>query len=95
MQALKSEKEYESNEIVVQKIPIKQIEVERQVRQHFDDEKLLELADSIREHGIQNPIHVRFVEEGKYTIITGERRFSVPNTLMLAFQPEYIKILNC
>lgn len=87
MQALKSQKEYESDAIAIQNIPLKQIEVEKQVRQHFDEEKLSELADSIREHGIQNPIHVRFVEEGKYVIITGERRFRASQNLNIEFIP--------
>lgn len=87
MQALKSQKEYESDKIAIQHIPIAQIEVEKQVRQYFDDEKLSELADSIREHGIQNPIHVRFMEEGKYVVITGERRFKASQKLNLEFIP--------
>ncbi len=87
MQALKSPKEYESDEIVIKNIPLNKIEVEKQVREHFDDEKLSELADSIREHGIQNPIHVRSLEERKYIILTGERRFRASQKLNLEFIP--------
>ncbi|MDI1476110.1 ParB/RepB/Spo0J family partition protein [Polyangium sp. y55x31] len=48
-----------------------------QPRQHFDDEALEELAASIREHGILEPIVVRRPQAGadKYEIIAGERRW--------------------
>ncbi|MDC0746254.1 ParB/RepB/Spo0J family partition protein [Polyangium mundeleinium] len=48
-----------------------------QPRQHFDDEALEELAASIREHGILEPIVVRRAQAGadKYEIIAGERRW--------------------
>jgi len=45
-----------------------------QPRQDFDEEKLKELADSIREHGLLQPILVR-PEGNGYQIIAGERRF--------------------
>ena len=46
----------------------------RQPRKHFDDHALLELASSIRQHGLLQPITVRAAEIG-YEIILGERRF--------------------
>ncbi len=46
-----------------------------QPRQHFDNEALSELADSIEKHGIMQPIVVRAVGNGQYEIIAGERRF--------------------
>jgi len=48
-----------------------------QPRQHFDDEALEELATSIREHGIIEPLVVRRAQAGadKYEIIAGERRW--------------------
>jgi ParB family chromosome partitioning protein len=45
-----------------------------QVRTIFDEDKLAELADSIKERGVLNPIHVRAEGDG-YIIITGERRY--------------------
>jgi len=49
-----------------------------QTRTSFDQEKLAELADSIRASGVVQPIVVRegenFKEDGRYTLITGERR---------------------
>lgn len=47
---------------------------EQQPRQYFDDVKLMELAASIRRHGLLQPITVRSVEDG-YEIVMGERRF--------------------
>ncbi len=46
-----------------------------QPRKHFDPDKIRELAESISEHGIVQPIIVRFVQEGKYEIVIGERRW--------------------
>lgn len=56
-------------------IPINKIKANKyQPRTHFDDEKLMELASSIRENGLLQPITVRQVGR-KYEIIAGERRF--------------------
>ena len=45
-------------------------------RKHFDAEALKDLAESIRKHGVLQPILVRGVEEdGKYELVAGERRF--------------------
>ncbi len=46
-----------------------------QPRKYFDREALEELADSIRENGLLQPILVRAYAEGRYQIIAGERRF--------------------
>ncbi|QQO09403.1 ParB/RepB/Spo0J family partition protein [Breznakiella homolactica] len=45
-----------------------------QPRTHFDEEALIELADSIREHGVIQPIIVEETEDGGYIIVAGERR---------------------
>ena len=45
-----------------------------QPREVFDETGLEELADSIREHGVIQPIIVRPIENGKYELIAGERR---------------------
>jgi len=44
-------------------------------RKHFDTKAMLELAESIRKHGILQPILVREVETSFYEIVAGERRF--------------------
>lgn len=46
-----------------------------QPRKDFDDEKISELADSIKEHGVITPILVQKSENGFYKIIAGERRW--------------------
>ncbi len=48
---------------------------ELQPRKFFDDERLTELADSIRENGVVQPIVVQMGENKKYEIICGERRW--------------------
>ena len=57
-------------------IPLSQIESCRaQPRKNFDQEKLEELADSIRQHGVIQPLTVRKLSSGYYQIIAGERRW--------------------
>ena len=57
-------------------IPISQVEsYSGQPRKHFDEESLQELADSITEHGIIQPLTVRKLSSGYYQIIAGERRW--------------------
>lgn len=57
-------------------VPIARIEPRTdQPRKVFDDETLEELAESIREHGIIQPITVRETSTGYYQIIAGERRW--------------------
>lgn len=57
-------------------IKINDVEPNRnQPRKQFDDDAMQQLADSIREHGIIQPIMVRPVSAGGYQIIAGERRW--------------------
>ena len=57
-------------------IPLSQIESCRaQPRKSFDQEKLEELADSIRQHGVIQPLTVRKLSSGYHQIIAGERRW--------------------
>ena len=57
-------------------IPISQVEnCSSQPRKHFDEDSLQDLADSIREHGIIQPLTVRKLSSGYYQIIAGERRW--------------------
>lgn len=63
-----------SSEVIL--LPLSQVEPGlRQPRKHFDQEALEELAESIRLHGILQPITVRRLESGYYQIIAGERRW--------------------
>ena len=45
-----------------------------QPRKRFDDDELLQLAMSIKEHGILQPVVVRAQNDGQYQLIAGERR---------------------
>ena len=57
-------------------LPISQVEsCASQPRKQFDPESLADLADSIREHGIIQPLTVRKLQSGYYQIIAGERRW--------------------
>ena len=57
-------------------LPISQVETcSSQPRKRFDDESLQELADSISQHGIIQPLTVRKLSYGYYQIIAGERRW--------------------
>ena len=57
-------------------LPISQVEsCSSQPRKHIDEASLEELADSIREHGIIQPLTVRKLASGYYQIIAGERRW--------------------
>lgn len=57
-------------------LPISQVEPGlNQPRKRFDEEALAELAESIRAHGIIQPLTVRLLSSGYYQIIAGERRW--------------------
>lgn len=60
----------------IQTLRLSQIEPKAdQPRKHFDEEALLELSDSIKRHGLLQPIIVRESAQGYYQIIAGERRW--------------------
>ena len=46
-----------------------------QPRRYFDPEKLQQLTDSIKQHGILEPLLVRPLEQGGYELVAGERRY--------------------
>ena len=75
LSAIFSENDTEDmNEIV--SLKISQIEPNRnQPRRSFDEDALQELADSISEHGVLQPILVRPQIYGGYQIVAGERRY--------------------
>lgn len=57
-------------------LPLQKVEPNPdQPRRNFDEDQLLALSDSIREHGIVQPLAVRAVGDGYYQIIAGERRW--------------------
>ena len=65
-----------------------------QPRSNFNDETLEELASSIRELGIIQPITVRKLDFNKYQLVSGERRFRASKLVGLATIPAYIRIAN-
>ena len=62
-----------------------------QPRMSFDTEALEELTSSIRTLGLIQPITVRKTEDGKYQIISGERRFRACRAAGMDFIPAYIR----
>ena len=64
-----------------------------QPRKQFDEEKLNELADSIRRHGVVQPILVRKKGE-RYTIVAGERRYRAARLACLATVPVVVRELE-
>ena len=65
-----------------------------QPRTHFEEDALNELASSIKEHGIIQPITVRKLGYDKYQLISGERRFRASQLAGLTSVPAYIRIAN-
>src|SRR5690554_308946 len=65
-----------------------------QPRTSFNEETLLELASSIRELGVIQPITVRKLEFNKFQLVSGERRFRASKLLGLETIPAYIRIAN-
>ncbi|AEI46451.1 ParB/RepB/Spo0J family partition protein [Paenibacillus mucilaginosus] len=75
----------------VVEIPLAQLRANPyQPRRNFNDETIQELADSIKEHGVIQPIIVRSVLKG-YEIIAGERRFRASQKCGMATVPAVIK----
>ncbi|MCB9278411.1 MAG: ParB/RepB/Spo0J family partition protein [Lewinellaceae bacterium] len=76
-------------------VPIDQIESNPdQPRKDFDPEALQELADSIKVHGIIQPLTVRRLNAKQYQIISGERRWRASKLAGIKEAPAYIRIAN-
>lgn len=73
-------------------IPVSNIEVNPfQPRKDFDPETLQELADSIKVHGIIQPVTVRRLARNQYQLISGERRFQAARKAGLKSIPAYVR----
>ncbi len=72
--------------------PIGAIRVVGNVRRVFSEEPLAELADSVRQHGIIQPLVVRAAEDGGYELIAGERRLRAAQRAELADVP--VRVLH-
>lgn len=76
-------------------IPIALIEANPfQPRTHFEKEALIDLTNSIKEHGIIQPITLRKTGVNSYQIISGERRFKASQIAGLNEVPAYIRVAN-
>lgn len=79
----------------ISEIPIEQIEANpNQPRREFDETALNELANSIHEIGIIQPITLRQVEDNKFQIIAGERRWRASQIAGLRAMPAYIRTIK-
>lgn len=79
----------------VSNIPLKQIEANPfQPRTHFEEEALQELADSLKQHGIIQPVAVRKMGYDKFQLISGERRFRAAQLAGLELIPAYVRVAN-
>lgn len=84
-----------SGSSTINEITISQIEPNpNQPRHEFDQDALEELAISIRELGIIQPITLRQVADDKYQIIAGERRWRASQLAGLETIPAYIRTVN-
>lgn len=85
-------KELNSN---INEINLSDIEVNPfQPRTEFSEQELVELAQSIKVHGLIQPITVRSLANGKYQLISGERRMRASKIAGLKVVPAYIRIAN-
>ena len=92
MLGAKQKSQNSQNEQRVDKLSIRQLQPgEYQPRQTFDDEALQELADSIQAQGLVQPIIVREIDEDKYEIIAGERRWRAAKLAGLEKVPVIIR----
>ena len=79
----------------INEIPLEQIEANpNQPRREFDEESLQELATSIREIGIIQPITLRQVADQSYQIFAGERRWRASQLAGLTAIPAYIRTIK-
>ncbi len=84
-----------SGSSTINEVPISEIDRNpNQPRHDFDEEALQELANSIREIGIVQPITLRQMADNRYQIIAGERRWRASQLAGLTSIPAYIRTIN-
>ena len=85
----------ETEEITPSTLKLTEIEPNReQPRKDFDEKALSELADSIREHGVLQPLLVRPLKDGRYQLIAGERRWRASRMAGLTEVPVIVRDLD-
>ena len=76
----------------IREMPLNLLQAGRyQPRTRMDESALQELADSIHEHGLLQPLVIRPIDNGRYEIIAGERRFRAAALAQLETAPVIIK----
>jgi ParB family transcriptional regulator, chromosome partitioning protein len=79
----------------VSNIPVARIEANPfQPRTHFEEQALQELSESIKLHGIIQPVTVRKMGYDKFQLISGERRFRASQLAGLETIPAYVRVAN-
>jgi ParB family chromosome partitioning protein len=94
---IKSVKDKNADKVIgnIVELDINSIEVNPfQPRTTFNEEALRELASSIKELGVIQPITVRKLDFNKYQLVSGERRFRASKLIGLETIPSYIRIAN-
>ncbi len=96
LEALFEDNSYDSsNHSITTTLRLSDIEPNKaQPRKSFNEEKLAELASSIKIHGIIQPIVVRKLENERYSIIAGERRWRAARLANITEVPVVIKEYN-
>lgn len=77
---------------IVLNVPVEHIRANpHQPRKEFDEERLEELADSLKKHGLIQPITVRYIGEKRFELISGERRLRAAKLGGMDEIPAYIR----
>ena len=80
---------------VVMELPVNNIRPNpHQPRKEFDEQRLLELSDSIQRHGLIQPITVHHLGDDRYELISGERRLRAAKLAGVDDIPAYIREVN-
>lgn len=85
-----NDRQRQANEIQIELIEANPF----QPRSNFDEETLQELADSIKELGVIQPITVRYLDSGKFQLISGERRLRASKLAGLNKIPAYVRVAD-
>ena len=95
LEALLGEKAKQEDLTEVNRLPLAALQAGKyQPRQKMEAGALQELADSIREQGVMQPLLVRLIAPGKYEIIAGERRFRAATLAGLSEVPVLVSVAN-
>ncbi len=79
---------------VAELVSTKNIKTRSQPRRYFDPEKLEQLIQSVKQHGILEPLLVRPIPKNQYELVAGERRYRAAVALKLELVPVVIKELS-